>query len=110
MQLHDGYVTQDRIKETYNAKCHPAVMLERFNVHQVTDAFLAASFGNLEHITVHDFLEYYALTSSTIPCDKRFEVLLMKHWKVLGYRTAITRRNDHEIRHPRSLKIWSSRT
>ena len=82
MQHHDGYVTQDRIKEVYNAKCHPAVMLERFNVHEVTNAFLSASFGNLEHITIHDFLEYYALTSSKISCDRRFEVLLMKHWKV----------------------------
>lgn len=78
----DGYVTHDRIKEVYNAKCHPAVMLERFDVHQVTDAFLAASFGNLNRVTLHDFLEYYALLSFTIKCDARFEGLVMKHWKV----------------------------
>lgn len=75
-------MTLDRIREVYNAKCHPAVMLERFDVHKVTEAFLAASFGNLERTTLHDFLEYYALASSTISSNDRFEVLVMKHWKV----------------------------
>ncbi|MCO5557219.1 hypothetical protein L7F22_010779 [Adiantum nelumboides] len=78
----DGYVIHDRLKDEYNAKCHPAVMLQRFDVHKVTEAFLAASFGTIVRTTLHDFLEYYALISSTIACDNRFEVLIMKHWQV----------------------------
>ncbi|KAH7425643.1 hypothetical protein KP509_11G063900 [Ceratopteris richardii] len=81
-QHRDGHVTLDRLREVYNAKCHPAVMLERCDVHKVTEAFLAASFGNLDRTTVHDVLEYYALISSTITSDDRFEVVIMKHWKV----------------------------
>lgn len=78
------------IKDTYNAKKHPAVLEGRKTERQVLEEFLATfemalSGENKDgKVTPEEFTEYYAAVSASIDRDDYFELMINNSWNLTG--------------------------
>jgi len=85
----NGHVDFYDIKDTYNAKRHPAVLEGRKTERQVLEEFLAtfelALSGEGDgKVTPEEFTEYYTAVSASIDRDDYFEQMINNSWNLTG--------------------------
>ncbi|CAM6102993.1 unnamed protein product [Calypogeia fissa] len=77
-----GEVRLERVREMYNATVAPDVMLDKCTPAEALEAYMEKSFGQLELVTPADFREYYTLHYGDLPEEPRFELRMLKDYKV----------------------------